>query len=56
MLLCLIVFCCYVCLGLGLDHMQDLGVEEMMNWIDKPSEERNLTKIKEWLLNLSCTS
>ena len=34
------VFCCYVhpCFGL-----KDLGVEETQNWLDKPSEERNLT-------------
>ena len=42
-LLCLLVVCCYVCSGLGLNCMQDLGVEEMLNWLDKPSEERNLT-------------
>ena len=45
MLLCLSVVCCYVHLGLGLNCMQDLGVEEMPNGLDKPSEERNLTKI-----------
>ena len=44
-LLCLIVVCCYVCLGLGLNCMQDLGMEETSNWLDKHSDERNLTKI-----------
>ena len=37
--------CCYVCPGLGLKCMRDLGVEETPNGLDKPSEERNLTKI-----------
>ena len=37
--------CCYVCPGLGLNCMHNLGVEEMPNWLDKHSEERNLTKI-----------
>ena len=44
-LLCLLVVCCYVCPGLGLNYMQDLGVEETLNGLDKPSEERNLSKI-----------
>ena len=44
-LLCLLVVCCYVCLGLGLNCMQELRVEETSNWLDKPSEEMNLTKI-----------
>ena len=43
-LLCLLVVCCYVCPGLGLDRMQELGVEETMNLLAKPSEERNPTK------------
>ena len=43
-LLCLLVVCCYVCSSLGLNYMQDLGVEETLNWIDKPSGERKLTK------------
>ena len=30
---------------LGLNSMQDLGVEEMWNWIGKPTEERNLKEI-----------
>ena len=34
-----VVFCCYVHPGFGL---KDLGVEEVHNWLDKPSEERNL--------------
>ena len=38
------VVCCYVCPGLGLNSMEDLGVEEMLNGIDKYSAERNLTK------------
>ena len=45
---CVVVFpygCCYVYPGWGMNYMQDLGVEEMLNGIDKPSEERNLTKI-----------
>ena len=37
--------CCYVYPDLGLNCMQDLGVEEMLNGLDKPSVERNLTKI-----------
>ena len=44
-LLCLLVVCCYVCPGLGLNSMRDLGVEETPNGLDKPSAERNLTKI-----------
>ena len=44
-LLCLFVVCCYVCPGLDLNCMKDLGVEETPNWLDKPSEERKLTKI-----------
>ena len=44
-LLCYLVVCCYACLGLGLNCMQDLGVEEMGNGLNKPSEERNLAKI-----------
>ena len=43
-LLCLLVVCCDVCPGLSSNSMQDLGVEEMPNLLDKPSEERNLTK------------
>ena len=44
-LLCLLMVCFYVFPGLRLNYMQDLGVEETPNWIDKPSEDRNLTKI-----------
>ena len=44
-LLCLLVVCCDVHPGLGMNCMQDLRVEEMPNGLDKPSEERNLTKI-----------
>ena len=44
-LLCYLVVCCYVCPGLSLNCMQDLGVEEMSNGIDKTSVERNFTKI-----------
>ena len=44
-LMFLLVVCFYVCPHLGLNYMQDLGLEETSNWIDKPSEERNLTKI-----------
>ena len=44
MLLSTLVVCCDVCPGLGLNSMQDLGVEEMPNGFDKHSEERNLTK------------
>ena len=44
-LLCLLVVCCYVCLVLGMDCMQDLGVVETPNGINKPSVERNLMKI-----------
>ena len=36
--------CCDVHLGLGLNCMQYLGVEEMPNGLDKPSVERSLTK------------
>ena len=36
--------CCDVHPVLGLNYMQDLGVEEMPNGIDKPSVERKLTK------------
>ena len=36
--------CCDVHPGLGLNYMQDLGVEEMPNRLDKPSAERNLMK------------
>ena len=43
-LLCLFVVCCDVHPGLGLNSMQDLGVEETSNGLDKPSEDRNLTK------------
>ena len=43
-LLWLLMVCCDVHLGLGMNCMQDLGVEETLNGIDKPSEERNLTK------------
>ena len=42
--MCLLVVCCYVCPGLGLNSMRDLGVEETLNEIDKPSEERSLTQ------------
>ena len=44
--LCHLVIFSYVYPGLGLDSMQDLRVEEAHNWLDKPSEERNLTKDK----------
>ena len=44
MLLIYHVVCCDVYLGLGMNSMQDLGVEETPNGIDKISEERNLTK------------
>ena len=44
-LLSYLVVCCYVYPGLGLNCMKDLGVEEMLNGLDKPSEERNLMKI-----------
>ena len=44
-LMCLLVVYCYVCPGLGLNCMQDLGVVETPNGLDKPSAERNLTKI-----------
>ena len=40
----LLVVSCYVCLVLGLNCMQDIGVEETLNWLDKPSEDNNLTK------------
>ena len=43
-LLCHLVVCCYVYPGLSLNCMQDLGVEEAHNWLDKLTEERNLTK------------
>ena len=43
-LLCILVVCCYVFPSLGVNNMQDLGVEDMLNGLDKPSEERNLTK------------
>ena len=43
-LLCLHCGYCDVHPGLGLNCMQDLGVEDTSNWLDKPSEERNLTK------------
>ena len=43
--MCLLVICCDVHPGLGLNCMQDLGVEEIQNWLDKTSEERNLRKI-----------
>ena len=43
-LLSTLVVCCDVFPGLGLNSMQDLGVEETSNGIDKPSEDRNLTK------------
>ena len=43
--MCLLVVCCDVHPDLGLNYMQDLGVEETPNGIDKPSAERNLTKI-----------
>ena len=36
--------CCYLNPGLGVNYMQELGVEETSNGLDKPSEERNLTK------------
>ena len=38
------VVCCDVHPGLVLNSMQDLGVEETPNGLDKPSAERNLTK------------
>ena len=43
-LLCILVVCCDAYLGLGLNSMQELGVEETSNGLDKPSEERNLKK------------
>ena len=44
MLLCLPMVCSDVHPGLGLNCMQDLGVEETSNGLDKASVERNLTK------------
>ena len=44
-LLCLLVVCCDVHPSLGLNCMKDLGVEETLNGLDKPSAYRNLTKI-----------
>ena len=38
--------------GFGLECMQDLGVEEAHNWLDKPSEERNLAKYQKGLATL----
>ena len=43
-MLCLLMVCCYVCPGLGLNYIQDLGVEETLNGIEKGSVERNLMK------------
>ena len=43
-LLSYLMVCCYVCPSLGLNCMQDLGVEETSNGLNKPSAERNLTK------------
>ena len=40
-----LVVCCDVYPSLGMNCMQELGVEEAQNWLDKPSEERNVTKI-----------
>ena len=45
MLVCLPMVCYDVHPSLGLNSMQDLGVEEIRNGIDKPSEKRNITKI-----------
>ena len=45
-LLCILVVCCDVHLGLGFNSMQDLGVEETPNRIDKPIAKRNLKKYK----------
>ena len=53
-LLCLLVVCCDVHPGLGMNWMQDLGVEETSNGLDKPSAERKLTKRSEWMVNLHC--
>ena len=44
MLLCLLLVSFYVCPGLGLNYMQDLGVEDTSKDLDKLSAERNLTK------------
>ena len=55
MLLCMPVVCFDVHPSLVLNYMQELGVEETSNGIDKPSEERNLTKYQEGLSNLPCT-
>ena len=44
MLLCIPMVRCDVHPGLGLNYMQDLGVEEMRNGLDKPSVERKLMK------------
>ena len=43
-LLCLPVVCCDVHPGLGLNSMQDLGVEETPNGLDKTNVERDLMK------------
>ena len=40
-----LVVCCYVYPDLVLNSMKELGVEEMLNGIDKPSAKRNLIKI-----------
>ena len=44
LLFCILVVCCDVYPGLGLNYMEDLGVEETLNGLVKPSEESNLTK------------
>ena len=38
--------CCDVHHGLGLNCMQDLGVEEMLNGIDKPRAEEPHEKVR----------
>ena len=43
-LFCLLVVFCDVHLGLGMNYMQELGVEETLNCLDKPIEESKLTK------------
>ena len=37
-----VCFCVDACFGMNCK--QELGVEEAQNWLDKPSEERNLTE------------
>ena len=38
-LLCLIVDCYDVQPSLGLNCMQELGLEETLHWLDKPTKE-----------------